>query len=253
MKKIFFAAMISLAVFACKKVTVTTVTLPDLSGGNGENEKPVGASARGLLTAIDYPQMDIQISYMPGMQLQAQSVNNLIAFLNTYLNKPGGITVTETAMHASGQSVMNVNDLGLHESHYRTAYTTNTKIAVHILVTDAAYENANVLGLAYRNTSIALMGKTIQQNSGGLTQPSRVKLETTVLLHEFAHLMGLVDLGSPMQNAHKDAAHGNHCSNANCLMHYSAESTDILGFLITGNIPSLDANCVADLKANGGK
>ncbi|MCE3282513.1 MAG: hypothetical protein K0Q66_1250 [Chitinophagaceae bacterium] len=253
MKHLFFALMLVFAVSGCKKVTVTTISLPDLAGGNGENEKAVGASARSLLAATDYAQLEIQVSYMPGMQLQPQSINNLVAFLNTYLNKPGGITVTEIPTHASGQTVMNVNDIGLHESHFRTAFTTGTKIAVHVLVADAAYENANVLGLAYRNTSVALMGKTIQQNSGGLTQPSRVKLETTVLLHEFAHLLGLVDLGSPMQASHKDASHGNHCNNSNCLMHYSAESTDILGFLVVGNIPSLDANCVADLKANGGK
>jgi hypothetical protein len=36
-------------------------------------------------------------------------------------------------------------------------------------------------------------------------------------------------------------------------MYHAAETTDILGFLLTGNIPSLDAACVADLRANGGK
>jgi hypothetical protein len=56
-----------------------------------------------------------------------------------------------------------------------------------------------------------------------------------------------------MQTAHKDAAHGNHCNNSNCLMYYAAETTDALGFLVTGNIPALDAACVADLRGNGGK
>jgi hypothetical protein len=36
-------------------------------------------------------------------------------------------------------------------------------------------------------------------------------------------------------------------------MYYAAETTDILGFLISGPVPDLDANCLADLKANGGK
>jgi hypothetical protein len=48
-------------------------------------------------------------------------------------------------------------------------------------------------------------------------------------------------------------ANGNHCSNQDCLMYYAAETTDILGFLVTGNIPTLDANCISDIKANGGK
>jgi hypothetical protein len=35
-------------------------------------------------------------------------------------------------------------------------------------------------------------------------------------------------------------------------MHYASDTRDILGILLTGNIPSLDANCRADLHANGG-
>jgi hypothetical protein len=65
--------------------------------------------------------------------------------------------------------------------------------------------------------------------------------------------MGLVDLGSQMQVPHKDATHGNHCNNSGCLMYYASETTDILGFLITGAIPAFDANCRADLHANGGQ
>lgn len=76
---------------------------------------------------------------------------------------------------------------------------------------------------------------------------------TTVAEQEMGHLMGLVDLGSPMINNHKDATHGNHCNNQNCLMYYSLETTDLLGFLLTGSIPPLDLNCISDLHANGGR
>ena len=121
------------------------------------------------------------------------------------------------------------------------------------MYTDGNFSEGNVLGLAYRNTSMSLLGKTIHDNSGAVGQASRTKLESTVLNHEFGHILGLVDLGSAMQSNHKDGAHGNHCNNNNCLMYYASETTDILGILITGNIPPLDANCKADLTGNGGK
>ena len=38
-----------------------------------------------------------------------------------------------------------------------------------------------------------------------------------------------------------------------CLMYYATETSDIFGLLVTGNIPTLDAQCLADLHANGGK
>lgn len=36
-------------------------------------------------------------------------------------------------------------------------------------------------------------------------------------------------------------------------LYFLSETSDILGFLITGAIPTLDANCRADLRANGGQ
>ncbi|MEO6638651.1 MAG: hypothetical protein ABIN25_10255 [Ginsengibacter sp.] len=56
-----------------------------------------------------------------------------------------------------------------------------------------------------------------------------------------------------MQTNHKDPDHGNHCNVQSCLMYYASETTDLLGFLVTGNIPTLNAPCQNDLHANGGK
>ena len=154
---------------------------------------------------------------------------------------------------ASSNSTLSVNDIIAIEQNNRTVFTTSNQIAICILYTNGNYTDANTLGVAYRNTSAALFGRKIHENSGGIGQASRTKLEATVLEHEVGHLLGLVDLGTSMQTAHKDAAHGNHCNNTSCLMYYASETTDILGFLVTGSIPTLDANCRADLQGNGGK
>ncbi|MBC7586741.1 MAG: hypothetical protein H7178_00160 [Chitinophagaceae bacterium] len=52
---------------------------------------------------------------------------------------------------------------------------TPNKFWVTYFFTDASYDVANVLKVAYRNTSVVLFGKTIRSNSGGLGQASRVK------------------------------------------------------------------------------
>jgi len=220
---------------------------------NSENNKNVGASANDLLSASRYSSVKIEIQYMPGFQPDASAINNLTAFLNALINKPGGVTVVQTQIPASGKTVLTLNDIATIEKNNRTAYTSGSGLGVYFLFTDGNYSDANVLGIAYRNTSMVLLGKTIHDNSGGIGQTSRIKLESTVLEHEFGHILGLVNIGSPMQTAHLDGAHGNHCNNTNCLMYYASETTDILGILLTGNIPTLDANCKADLTANGGK
>lgn len=223
----------------------------------GVNGQTTGASAHDLLSSAKYNSLVIEIQYMPGFQPDQQAIANLKNQLSGFLNKPGGITVTQTQISSTGKSKLTLDDIIDIEQKNRTQFSDGDKIAAYFVCVDAGYvdDNANgqVLGVAYRNTSMAIFQKTIQDNSGSITQPSRTKLETTVIEHEFGHILGLVDLGTPMKSNHKDSAHGNHCNVSSCLMYWSVETTDILGNLITGNIPTLDSQCVADLKANGSK
>ncbi len=237
-----------LTLYSCKKDS-DFKNAPD--NADELHNKNVGASARDLLSLEKYKSLVVEMQFMPGFTPDAAAANELRLFLEARLNKPGGIIIEMREIAASGSTTLSAADLKTIENNNRTAFTSGDRIALYVLYTNGAYTNANTLGVAYRNTSAAIFGKTARDNSGGIGQASRTKLETTVLTHEIGHLLGLVDIGTPMVTNH--IANGNHCNNSNCLMYYTAETTDILGFLITGSIPQLDANCVNDLKANGGK
>jgi len=235
---------------ACKKETTVFSNNPD---ANYLHNRAVGASANELLTAGTYKSLKIEVQYMTGYAPDAAALSYLQNVLNTYLNKPSGITIVTKEIPASSSTTLSIDQVRTIEEQNRTVFTTGDQLGVYVLYTNGNFTDNNVLGAAFRNTSLVIFGKTIHDNSGALGQTSRTKLEATVLDHEFGHILGLVDLGSTMQTNHKDAAHGNHCSNTNCIMYYASETKDILGFLVTGNIPSFDANCIADLHANGGK
>jgi hypothetical protein len=238
---------LSLFLFSCEKNGLNPFTPEAL------HDRSVGASANELLSSNKYKSLKIELQYMKDFAPDNAALDHLRNFLTAYVNKPDGISITLNEIAGSSNTTLDANALINIEKQNRSAFSGGDQITVYILYTNGQYSSSQTLGVAYRNTSAAIFGKTIRDNSGGLGQVSRTKLEATVLEHEMAHLLGLVDLGSPMQTAHKDAAHGNHCSNSNCLMYYASETTDILGVLLTGNIPLLDANCIADLKANGGK
>jgi hypothetical protein len=243
LRKLLILLIVTVSIAGCKK------TIEEIFGL--ENDKPVGASANDLLSGSKYHSLKVEVQYMPGFAPDAAAVSHLQGFLSERLNKPGSITITTKEIPASASTTLSLNDVVNIEKANRTGENTSTEINVYILYTNGQFTSDNVLGIAYRNTSAAIFGKKIHDNSGGLGQASRTKLEATVLEHEVGHLLGLVNIGTPMQTNHQGT--GNHCNNQSCLMYHAAETTDILGFLITGNIPTLDQNCINDLKANGGK
>ena len=110
-----------------------------------------------------------------------------------------------------------------------------------------------MLGVAYASTSMCIFEETIIDNTGGLGQASRADVEEGVLKHEFGHILGLVNLGTALQTQHEDGQHAKHCNVQDCLMYYAIETGDFFASLLGGGVPELDAQCIADLRANGGK
>jgi hypothetical protein len=221
---------------------------------NTANDKITGSSGRDLLSSGSFTTLNIEIQYMTGFAPDGPSLYNLTSFLNSSINKPGGISISQKEIPTGNKASYTLNDIASIEQKNRTAFNSGNQLAVYVLITDGAYSDPSVLGVAYRNTSLCLLGKTIFDNSGLVVgQVTRTKLESTVIEHEFGHLLGLVNTGTPMVTNHNDKAHNHHCTVKTCLMYYATETSDIFGMLVTDDIPQLDSQCLMDLHANGGK
>jgi len=156
---------------------------------------------------------------------------------------------------------------------------------------DDKEEDVVTLGAVYRNTSMVIYEKTIKKLSARSFVITDEDIETATLNHEFGHLFGLVNLGfeeepeSPLKtkmvNPHEDTEAPNHCTTNGCLMraelsfqqaNKSAKSTinnhikagcrldgvSVLKMLESGKTnksraQNLGAECILDLKANGGR
>jgi hypothetical protein len=232
-------------------------TEPD-GRGNDEYDHDLapGAAARDLLSADDFDRLVVEVQYVQGFAPTAAGLQHLRGFLEARLNKPGGveIRVASSPLPIQGQATYTPADVRAIEQQHRTAYTQGTTIATYLLYLDGELEGGpNVLGIAYNNTSMALFAEKIDQHTGGVLQPSFATVEGTVANHEMGHLLGLVNNGTPMQTDHHDEDNGRHCDDPDCLMHFSVRTTDYLDNLLGGTIPTLDADCLADLQANGGQ
>jgi hypothetical protein len=246
------AAFSILILFSCRGSEAPT---PIGSLPEDYSNQYAGFSGADLITDQQFTQVNLEILYMPGYKPDTAIVLNAIAFIDSFCNKPKGVAVRETQIEANGKT-LGISDVMNIEATNRTGYNGNNSIAVCIMITDGNFSNNDLLGIAYRNTSIALFGKPIYSLSGGVGQVDRVTLESAVLNHDLGHLFSLVGMApqiTPSKVNHQDDPHGNHCRDTACLMYYINETAEMATRLKSGVIPQLDSDCRVDILLNGGK
>lgn len=110
---------------------------------------------------------------------------------------------------------------------------------VHVLFVDGGFQadsnGSRVLGLAWNYQNIVLFKDNImagcqlndEKHDAKLMKRFCEKAEKSVWIHEFGHVIGLVDAGLKMTTDHLDEEHGKHCSNKNCVMYWQHRSSFI--------------------------
>lgn len=151
--------------------------------------------------------------------------------VSVYVNDPLPLTIAPTLIWDSVT-------LGWIESKVSRFRTTGDTLVVRILYIAGVYSpGPTTRGLAYGNYSFAVFRNTFAPEH-----------ERALLLHEFGHLMGLVNCGTPSVSDHAetDAEHKPHCRNQDkgCVMYWSAPTVPE---------PDFDDACKRDIVANGGK
>lgn len=230
----------------------------DTSVNTVANKQTTGSSSKDLLSDTKFKSMVIEVVYVDGFEPSATAITNFVSFITARVYKPNGISVIKRAIPSPGKATFTVTEISEIEKANRTKYNTADQIAVWALFVDGKSSTDTstsvILGEAYWNTSFVIFEKTVQGLSNSPLKPSRILMETTVITHEFAHILGLTNLGAPMQTNHEDTTHSKHCNVSTCLMYWESESGKSFSNLgSTATAPQLDAQCLADLKANGGR
>lgn len=221
------------------------------------NKQKTGSSSNDLLSDKKFKSLVLEVVYVDGFEPSTAAIANFISFIEARTYKPSGITVLKKAIPSPGKATFDVNEIVAIENANRTKYNSANQIAVWILFVDGKSTNDTstsvVLGESYWNTSFVIFEKTVQGLSDSPFEPKRSLLETTVVTHEFCHILGLTNLGTTMQSNHEDATHPKHCNVSSCLMYWQSEYGGSFLNMGSSTAPQLDAFCLADLRANGGK
>jgi hypothetical protein len=134
--------------------------------------------------------MVIELVYVQGFEPSATA--NFISFLNARSNKPGGITVVKVDCLTRKLLLTNQEIVAIEDANRTKQYCEPNSSMGSFIDRASASDSGNsyVLGTAYRNTSFVIYERDDSELSDS-PEPSRSLFETTVITHEFGHILGL--------------------------------------------------------------
>lgn len=225
-----------------------------------------GDAARELVDPRVHANLLVEIDYPVGSAPNAEAKAELRRTLAEVTGRASSaIEFVESAdIPANPDKKYSVNEIIALENEHRDHHSAGDTAALYVMYVAGGSTDddgdSRVLGVAYRGTSVAMFKGNIKAATrsgvvGGIVVPTVEErcVERSVLVHEFGHVAGLVNLGAPMVRAHEDPAHKGHSSNKASVMYYAVENTVDLFALFTGgcaDIPyQFDENDKADLAA----
>lgn len=250
-KTISYLIVLSVILVGCSNDdNVPTNTL------QGIHKQPLGTSANDLLSDSKFNSLTIEIVSVQGSEPTTTTINGFKQFLQERLFKSGGITITQRTVPSSEKAPFTIEEIIEIEKDTRTLFTHEDEITVYIYFADGSKEDDTdekvTLGSAYFSTSIVIYENTLRRLSTRSNSPPLATIEAAALHHEFAHLLGLINIGTAQQSEHEDPKSKGHCNVPGCLMEAAIEFGNGM-MSILDDVPKLDAQCIADLQANGGR
>jgi hypothetical protein len=200
----------------------------------------------------------VEVDYQPGKAPRQEAMSVLQARIQETCNKPDGVQIDRQEVGITSRT-WSVDALKSVERTHRDTSTSGNTASLYVLYVGGNYEGdsseGKVIGVMYQRSSIAVFKDTLESASSPVTLPlfTAVDVEKSVVVHEFGHVLGLVNLGTAMVNPHEDTAHRGHSTSKDSVMYWAIESDAITRFF-TGPPPTqFDPNDKADLRAAGGK
>ncbi|HJM17091.1 MAG TPA: hypothetical protein QGI59_01130 [Candidatus Poseidoniia archaeon] len=198
-----------------------------------------------ILRGNEYSKIHIEVNYVTGNSPESDALNLLKQRIQEVTDK-STITVSQSSFGSTDNSYTLEEILEL-ENKQRTRFKNGNTFVVHILYLNGEYsDNDQTLGLAYSGTSFAIFKEKIEDAAFLLI--SSKDIEKSVIVHEFGHLLGLVNNGYQSPHDHEDSQHPHHSNNEESVMYWAIESQDI-GNQIDGEPPNdFDNYDLDDLK-----
>ena len=206
-----------------------------------------GGAAKDFLSEDRYTKMIIEMDYASAYPPNSDSLVRFRLQVEQYVDKSDVTLLVDDPISMTGGATC-VEDISGYEEQHRDYVTGNGTAALYVVyVSGQCPGDGDVAGVTYSGSAFAVYKETIYDNIP-TSNPDYVNLrrnaEANVLVHEFGHVIGLVnELGFESRYEHEDPSNPYHSKYQNSVMYYSASMDGYQTF------DSYDAADINDLKS----
>jgi len=234
-----------------KLVLVLALLLPlagclhDSKLGPFDCEPSTGACRYEILRGDPYGELLLEISYVEGNAPDSTALD-LVKQRISETTEKSSISIKQHAFGSDDDSYT-LDEVMVLEDRERTRHKEGDTFVVHLLYLNGEYaDNPDALGVAYRGSSIVIFKEQIED--AAFLFVSAQDIEKAVLVHEYGHLVALVNIGYTSPHDHEDPDHPGHSTNDESVMYWAVESVD-LGNQLAGEPPNqFDSDDLDDLQ-----
>lgn len=213
----------------------------------------IGSSAKDFILDQRYTSLHIEIDYVIGHAPSQESITALKSFLVQTLNKPEGIIIDLDDEISPLTTTYTPSNLLFLEEQNRDIFTEGRTIAAYFIILNGKLGDSKAGGSNYYNTSAVLFPEQLKFVSDTLENATLNDLVSVSFIHEFGHMIGLVDLGTPMVQDHSYFNVPGHCSIESCILWPVINENTVNSYLENPDTFGLGEFCLQDLRAIGGK
>ena len=197
----------------------------------GTNRGIPGGLTLACLDDSVYTSMVVEVDYHPGYKPETSSTDLLQERLASVCDKPQGVEIQLTETTFTNEEIWTASDVradGWDEKSHDPR--DDSVLYWQVIFPAGVYEDSSVLGVAVDASTVALFKDSIDDAENIFQRPSAEKIENSVLVHEFGHLLGLVNLVYTSPADHEDSEHPGHSNNEDSVMYWAIESASISNF-----------------------